>query len=50
MKLDYDKLSESDQQALERISSISPVFATVMSQRGKGMSAMTHGSGKRKKR
>lgn len=50
MKLDYDKLSESDQQALERISSISPVFATVMSQRGKGMSAMSHGSGKRKKR
>ncbi len=47
MKLNYDRLSESDQKALERISSLSPVFSTVISQRGK---AMTHGSGKRKKR
>ncbi len=47
MKLNYDRLSESDRQALERISTISPVFSTVISQRGK---AMTHGSGKRKKR
>ncbi len=47
MKLNYDNLSESDQKALERISTISPVFATVISQRGK---AMPHGLGKRKKR
>ncbi len=50
LKIDYERLSQDDQEALSRIARKSPVLTTAFSQRGKAAFYQQKNSGKRKRK